>query len=115
MTLQQAYTSMLGAHVKNIYSKIGELQSQIQQHCLYPHTPENHHSDMVQLLVPEFDPDIDGKNQSTSTSHSSTNNNQQQQVDLNTIDANECEAENTQTQNQQFETDWPDAPTIQIP
>ena len=30
LTLQQAYTSTLGAHVKNIHAKISELQSQIQ-------------------------------------------------------------------------------------
>ena len=53
---------MLGAHVKNTYTKIGELQSQIQQHCMYPHTPENNHSDTVQLLAPEFNPDIDSEN-----------------------------------------------------
>ena len=106
---------MLGAHVKNIYSKIAKLQSQIQQHCMYPHTPENNRSDTVQLLALEFDPDIDSENQPTSTSNSSTNNNQQQQADLNIIDANNCEAKNTQTQNQQFEINWPDTPTVQIP
>ena len=42
--------------------KIGELQGQIQQHCMYLHTLENNHSDTVQLLAPEFDPDIDGEN-----------------------------------------------------
>ena len=47
LTLQQAYTSTLGAHIKNTYTKIGKLQSQIQQHCMYAHTPENNHSDTV--------------------------------------------------------------------
>ena len=101
---------MLRAHIKNIYTKLGELQGQIQQHCMYPHTPENNCSDMVQLLAPEFDPDIDGENQPTST-----NNNQPQHPDLNTTDANDFKTEDIQTQKQQSQTDWPDAPTIQIP
>ena len=115
LTLQQAYTSMLRAHVKNIYTKIGELQGQIQQHCMYPHTPEDNHSDTVQLLPPEFDPEINGEEQPTSTTNTSANNKQHQHRDLNTIDANDCETKDTQTQNQQFKTDWPDAPTVQIP
>ena len=65
LTLQQAYTSTLGAHVKNIYTKIGELRGQIQHHCMYPNTPENNRSDTVQLLAPEFNPDIKSKNQPT--------------------------------------------------
>ena len=115
LTLQQAYMSTLGAHIKNIYTKIGKWQSQIQQHCMYPHTPENSHSDTVQLLAPEFDPDIDGKNQLISTSNTLRSNNQQQQANPNIIDANKHEAENIQTQNRQFESNWPDAPTVQIP
>ena len=30
LTLQQAYTSTQGAHVKNIYTKLSEIQQQIQ-------------------------------------------------------------------------------------
>ena len=106
---------MLRAHIKNINTKIGKLQGQIQQHCMYPLTPENNCSDTVQLLAPEFDPDIDRENQPTSTSNASTNNNQHQQPDLKIIHANNCETEDTKTKNQQFQTNWPDAPTIQIP
>ena len=112
LILQQAYTSTLGAHIKNMYTKIGELQGQVQQHCMYPHTHENNHPDAVQLLAPEFDPDIDSKNLSIPTPDTQSHNNQ---GNSNTVDANECEAETTQTQNPQFKTDWPEAPTIQIP
>ena len=112
LTLQQVYTSTLEAHIKNIYTKIGELQSQIQQHCMYPHTRENNHGDAVQLLAPEFDPDINSEDPPIPKPDAVSNNNQE---NCNIINANDCEAENTQTQNQQFETDWPDAPTTQIP
>ena len=110
LTLQQAYTSTLRAHIKNIDTKLGELQGQIQQHCMYPHTSDNNCSDVVQLLAPEFDPDIDGDNQPTST-----NNNQPQYSDIGTTDVNHPKTENTQTQNHQPKTNWPDTLTIQIP
>ena len=62
LTLQQAYTSTLGSHIKNIYTKITELQNQIQQHCMYPHNNEHTNTDTVQLEAPEYDPDINGNN-----------------------------------------------------
>ena len=42
------------AHVNNIYSKLSELQRQIQKH----HTHMNQ-GDTVQIEAPDFDPDID--------------------------------------------------------
>ena len=55
LTLQQMYSSSLCSHVNNIYSKLSELQKQIQHHCMYMNQ-----GDTVQIEAPDFDPDIDG-------------------------------------------------------
>ena len=48
------YSSSLCLHVNNIYSKLLELQRQIQHHRLYMNQ-----GDTVQIEAPDFDPDID--------------------------------------------------------
>ena len=53
--LQRTYSSSLCLHVNNIYSKLLELQKQIQHHRMYMNQ-----GDMVQIQGPKFDPDIDG-------------------------------------------------------
>ena len=53
--LQQMYSSSLCSHVNNIYSKLSELQRQIQHHRMYMNQ-----GDTVQIEAPDFDPDIDG-------------------------------------------------------
>ena len=39
----------------SIYTKLAQLDRQVQTHCLYPH-PQ---SDVVQINAPEYDSDID--------------------------------------------------------
>ena len=48
------YSSSLCSHVNNIYSKLSELQKQIQHHGIYMNQ-----GDTVQVEAPNFDPDID--------------------------------------------------------
>ena len=55
LNLQQTYSFSLCSHVNNIYSKLSELQKQIQHHCIYMNQ-----CDMVQIEALEFNPDIDG-------------------------------------------------------
>ena len=57
VNLQQTYTKSLCSHVNSIYTKLAQLDRQIQTHCLYPH-PQ---SDMVQINAPEYDSEIDGQ------------------------------------------------------
>ena len=52
---QQAYTTALCSHINSLYTKLAQLNRQVQMHCLYPH-PQ---SDVVQLQAPEYDLDID--------------------------------------------------------
>ena len=57
VNLQQTYTTSLCSHVNSIYTKLAQLDRQIQTHCLYPH-PQ---SDVVQINAPEYDSNIDGQ------------------------------------------------------
>ena len=54
LNLQQTYSSSLCSHINNIYSKLLELQKQIQHHHMYMNQ-----GNMVQIEAPNFDPDID--------------------------------------------------------
>ena len=52
---QQAYTTALCSHINSLYTKLAQLDRQVQTHCLYPH-PQ---LDVVRLNTPDYDPDID--------------------------------------------------------
>ena len=54
---QQAYTTALCSHINSLYTKLAQLDRQVQMHCLYPHPQSN----VVQLNAPEHNPDIDGQ------------------------------------------------------
>ena len=49
---QQAYTTALCGHVNSFYTKLAQLDWQVQMHCLYPHPQSD---------APEYDLDIDGQ------------------------------------------------------
>ena len=112
--IQQTYSSTLCTHINNIYNKLSELQKHIQHHCMYPHQ-----TDTVQINAPEYDPDIDGDNQpNTDKKHvtvsvQGTPNTSPEPSILE--DYNSIAPDNSATPQNQQETDWPDAPTIQIP
>ena len=57
INLQQTYTTSLCSHVNTIYTKLAQLDKQIQTHCLYPHSQ----TDLVQINAPEYDSNIDGQ------------------------------------------------------
>ena len=101
-------------HINNIYNRLSELQKQIQQHCMYPHQ-----TDTVQINAPEYNLDIDRDNQPNThnsrvaVSVQGTSDTSPESSVLE--DDNSTDPDNiTISQNQQ-ETDWPDAPAIQIP
>ena len=52
---QQAYTTALCGYINSLYTKVAQLDRQVQMHCLYPHFQ----SDVVHVNAPEYDPDID--------------------------------------------------------
>ena len=57
INLQQMYTISLCSHVNTIYTKLAQLDKQIQTHCLYPHSQ----TDSVQINAPEYNSNIDGQ------------------------------------------------------
>ena len=57
INLQQTNTTSLCSHINSIYTKLPQLDRQIQTHCLYPHSQTN----SVQLNALEYDSDIDGQ------------------------------------------------------
>ena len=75
---------------------------------MYPHS-ENNCSDNVQLLAPDFDPNIDEDTQPTLTTST-----QAQSANNHTINANNTKEKNTQLHQSQQHSDWPDSPTVQI-
>ena len=111
--MKQTYSSTLCTHVNNIYNKLSELQKHIQQHCMYPHQ-----TDTVQINAPEYDLDIDGDNQPNTDTRCVTvsvqgtlNTSQESSV---LEDDNSTAPDNITIPQHQQETDWPDAPAIQI-
>ena len=57
LNLQQTYSVALCSHVNNIYNKLAEIQQQL------PHSTQHMNTgDVIQIEVPDFDPDIDASN-----------------------------------------------------
>ena len=81
---------------------------------MYPHQ-----TDTVQINTPEYDPDIDGDNQPNTDNRRVTvsvqgtlNTSQESSV---LEDDNSIAPDDITTPQSQQETDWPDAPAVQIP
>ena len=113
LNLQQTYSSSLCPHVNNIYSKLSELQRQIQHHCMHMNQ-----GDTLQIEAPDFDPDIDGV---TSPSTDEKPNELMIQGTLSPtpeVTEPEDDSRTPATTIQQLtsqETDWPDVIPMQIP
>ena len=114
LNLQQMYSSSLCSYIDNIYSKLLELQKQIQHHHMYMNQ-----GNMVQIEAPEFDPDIDGNRPSSNIEKP---NKVSIQGTLPTIpEVTEPEGNNRPTPGTNTEqptcqeTDWPDTIPVQIP
>ena len=55
LNLQQTYSAALCSHINNIYHKISEIQQQL------PHPTQHMNTgNVIQIITPDFDPDIDG-------------------------------------------------------
>ena len=113
LNLQQTYSSSLCSQVNNIYSKLSELQRQIQNH----HTHMNQ-GDTVQIEAPNFDPDID-RVSSPSTDEIPNKlliQGKSSPTPAITEPENECSTPATSVQQSTSQdTDWPDTIPIQIP
>ena len=51
---------VFSGHITTLYTKLAQLDKQIQIHCIYPHSQ----LDAIQLNAPDYDPDIDRESDS---------------------------------------------------
>ena len=114
LNLQQMYSSSLCSYVNNIYSKLSELQKQIQHYHMYMNQ-----GDTEKIEAPDFDPDIDGD--SPLSIHEKPNEVTIQGTLPTIPEVTESNKENSYTpatntaQSICQETNWPDAIPMQIP
>ena len=107
------YSSSLCSHVNNIYSKLSELQRQIQNH----HTHMNP-GDTVQIEAPDFAPDIDRVSSPSTDKKPNELRIQGTSPPTTEVTKPEDDSLTPVTTIQQLtsqETDWPDAIPVQIP
>ena len=113
LNLQQTYPSSLCSHMSNMYSKLSELQRQIQNHHMHMNQ-----GDTIQIEAPEFDPDINGVS-SPSTDGISNKlliQGTSSPTPAITNPENECPTPATSVQQSTSQdTDWPDTIPVQIP
>ena len=108
---QQMYSAALCSHVNNIYNKLVEIQQQL------PHSNQHMNTgDMIQLEVPDFDPDID---KTLSISVDQNINHQETQGSVTSIQefaekTAKCRTPASLHQDAQ-DVDWPDAIPVEIP
>ena len=101
INLQQTYTN-------TIYTKLAQLDKQIQTHCLYPHSQ----TDLVQINAPEYDSNIDGQTDTLADiqpqvlSHAENTEEESAPVTANSEecpalpqDSNRCESQSESAQN----------------
>ena len=108
------YSSSLCSHVNNIYSKLSELQRQIQHYHMHINQ-----GDTVQIEAPDIDADIDGVT-SLSTDEKSNELMIQRTLSPTPVvtkpeDDNSLTPGTTIQQLTSQETDWLDAIPVQIP
>ena len=112
LSLQQTYSASLCSHVDNIYNKLVELQWQLQ-HC----DTHMNYEDMIQIEVPDFNPDIDDA--SPTTIDQESNNPVTQGSSTTTPKSAEKVIERTAPASSHKDTDtqevdWPDAIPVEI-
>ena len=111
LNLQQTYSSALCSHVNNIYNKLAEIQQQL----FHPNQHMNT-GDMIQIEVPDFDPDIDEAlpiSMDQSINHQETQGSVISTQKLAEKTA-ECRTPASSHQDAQ-DIDWPDAIPVEIP
>ena len=113
LNLQQTYSSSLCTHVNNIYSKLSELQRQIQNHHMHMNQ-----GDTVQIEAPDFNPNIDRV--SPPSTEEKPNKSMTQGILTPILEVTKPEDNNptpatTISQITSQETDWLDTISVQIP
>ena len=111
LNLQQTYSVALRSHVNNIYRKLVEIQQQL------PHSTQHMNTgDVIQIEVPDFDPDIDEAlpipvDQSTDYQETQGSVNSKQQFSKKTAKTRTPASSHQDAQ----DIDWLDAIPVEIP
>ena len=111
LNLQQMYSMALCSHVNNIYNKLVEIQQQL------PHSTQHMNTgDVIQIEVPDFDPDVDKVlpipvdqnivHQETQGSVNSTQQSSEKTAKSKTPASSHQDAQ---------DVDWPDVIPVEIP
>ena len=98
---------------QNIYNKLADLQWQIQHHDLHMNS-----GDIIQIEVPDFDPDIDDVSPTTNDQASDTPSTQASVSPISKTAEQDTEYIAPALPHQytdRQETDWPDATPVEIP
>ena len=111
LNLQQTYSAALCSHVNNIYNKLAEIQQQLSHSNQHMNT-----GDVIQIDVPDFDPDID-KVLPISTDQSITHQETQGSVTSIQNFTEKTTKHSTPAPSHQDaqDVDWPDAIPVEIP
>ena len=111
LNLQQTYSTALCSHVNNIYNKLAEIQQQL------PHSIQHMNTgDVIQIEVPDFDPDIDEAlpipaDQNIDHQEAQGSVNSTQQFSKKTAKSKTPATSYQDTQ----DIDWPDVIPVEIP
>ena len=104
--LQQTYSAALCSHINNIYHKILEIQQQL------PHPTQHMNTgNIIQIVAPDFDPDIDG---GLPTKEHEETHGLDSSIQHPSGESNESKAP-ALPQRVAEEVDWPDAIPVKIP
>ena len=110
LNLKQTYSTALCSHINNIYNKLAEIQQQL------PHSNQHMNTgDVIQIEVPDFDPDIDEAlpiSTDQNISHQETQGYVKSTQTLPEKTA-ECRTPASSYQDAQ-DIDWPDAIPVEI-
>ena len=113
LNLQQMYSTALCSHVNNIYNKLVEIQQQL------PHSnPHMNTGDVIQIEVPDFDPDIDEALPTSMDQHANDSGTQGSVISTqkSAVKMMECRTPAPSHQNiNAQEVDWPDVIPVEIP
>ena len=113
LNLQQTYSVSLCSHVNNIYSKLSELQRQIQNHHMHMNS-----GDTIQIEAPDFDPDISNISSPSTDEKRTELLTQGTSSPASEVTKHEDNSPTPATTIQQLssqDTDWLDAAPMQIP
>ena len=111
LNIQQTYSVALCSHINNIYNKLVEIQQQL------PHPTQHMNTcDVIQIEVPDFDPDIDEApplpvDQNTDYEETQGSVNSTQQFPKKTATTRTPATSQQDAQ----DIDWPDAIPVEIP